>query len=152
MLKCYNVIYIRCLLMNSLNTDRKYTVILSAYTTGSTALDNMIATEQLHNELAHDVHVNPIRAVGVWQGVAEQAFVVHTNSSQVMGRIKRLGLEVYGQSCVLVINNRKHDVEQHWEDATTIHLGQRFKCHDSVPKGGDFYTVLNGTDYWSTAS
>ena len=66
-----------------------------------------------------------------------------------MSDIKRLGLEVYKQECVLVSNNRKHDIQLHNSDATTSHIGHGFKCQDKAPKGATSYTVLNGCDYWS---
>ncbi len=134
--------------MITLNTDRKYTVILSAYLDCNSALTNMTLTERMYDRLLHKYHVNPIRAVGVYQGIGEQSFVIHTNSSHTVGDIKRLGLEVYGQDSVLVSNNRKHDIQLHMSDATTRHIGHTFKHYRSLPKGCINCTLLNGCDYW----
>ncbi len=135
--------------MNTLKTDKKYTVMLSAYLPCNEELTNLLFTERLYDRLLHEYHVNPIRAVGVYHGGAEQSFVIHTNSSRVVGEIKRLALEVYYQECVLISNNRKHDIQLHNMDATTSHIGHGFKCQDKAPKGATSYTVLNGCDYWS---
>jgi len=134
--------------MISLHTDKKYTVILSAYLYNNGALGNLLDTERMKDRLLHEYHVNPIRAVGVYQGDAEQSFVVHTNSSRVVGEIKRLALECYKQDCVLVSNNRKHDIQLHWANANTSHIGHSFRCYTGVPKGCTNYTVLKGCDYW----
>lgn len=134
--------------MISLHTDKKYTVILSAYLDSNTALTNLLLTERMKDRLLHEYHVNPIRAVGVYQGDSEQSFVVHTNSSRVVGEIKRLGLECYHQDSVLVSNNRKHDIQLHMHDCTTQHIGHTFKCYTGVPKECQAYTVLKGCDYW----
>ena len=135
--------------MNTLLTDKKYTVMLSAYQAGNSELTNLLNTERMQDRLEHHYHVHAIRAVGVYNGGAEQSFIIHTNSSHTMSDIKRLGLEVYKQECVLVSNNRKHDIQLHNSDATTSHIGHGFKCQDKAPKGATSYTVLNGCDYWS---
>lgn len=134
--------------MNTLLTDKKYTVILSAYHPSNEPLTNLLFTERMHDRLLHEYHVNPIHAVGVYQGGSEQSFVVHTNSSHVVGDIKRLALECYHQECVLVSNNRRHDIQLHNSDATTSHIGHSFRCYTGVPKGCTNYTVLRGQDYW----
>lgn len=137
--------------MLTLITDRKYTVMLSAYQAGSSDLDNLVRSERLACYIEHDVHCHAIRAVGVYHGGAELSFIVHTNSNQVMCQLKRLGLHHLKQECVLVSNNRKHDIQLHNSDATTSHIGHAFKCHDKAPKGATSYTVLNGCDYWSVS-
>lgn len=134
--------------MNTLNTDKKYTVILSAYLDTNTGLTNLLLTARLKDRLLNAYHVHPIAAVGVYQGVGEQSFVIHTNSSHTMGDLKRLGLEVYGQDSVLVSNNRRHDIQLHMQDCTTKHIGNVLKHYQSMPKGCHNYTVLNGCDYW----
>lgn len=135
--------------MNTLLTDKKYTVILSAYQSTNSDLQNLLDTERLHDRLEHEYHVHAIRAVGVYHGGSEQSFVVHTNSSNTMSNIKRLALNAYHQECVLVSNNRKHDIQLHNQDATTDHIGHQFKHEHKLPKSTDNYTVLNGSDYWS---
>ena len=134
--------------MNTITTDRKYTVILSAYLASNTPLQNLLFTSRLKDMLQLSYHVNPIEAVGVYKGEGEQSFVIHTNSAHKMGDIKRLGLEMYGQDSVLVSNNRKHDIQLHMSDATTVHIGHTFRGYTGVPDGCQAYTVLNGTDYW----
>ena len=134
--------------MISLHTDKKYTVILSAFLDSNSDLQNLLFTERMKDRLLHEYHVNPLRAVGVYHGSAEQSFVIHTNSSHVVGDIKRLGLECYGQDSVLVSNNRKHDIQLHMHDCTTMHIGHTFKCYTGVPNGCQAYTVLKGCDYW----
>jgi hypothetical protein len=135
--------------MNTLVTDKKYTVILSAYLSNATELTNLINSARMHDRLEHHYHVHAIPAIGVYHSDAEQAYVIHTNSSHTVGDIKRLGLEVYKQECVLVSNNRKHDVQLHNSDCTTTHIGHGFKCRQNAPKGATSYTILNGCDYWS---
>ena len=137
--------------MISLHTDKKYTVILSASHCTNEPLTNLLFTERMKDRLLHEYHVNPIRAVGVYEGGAEQSFVIHTNSSHVVGDIKRLALECYKQDCVLVSNNRKHDIQLHWANATTSHIGHSFRCYTGVPKGCTNYTVLKGCDYWTVS-
>ena len=134
--------------MTTLLTDRKFTVILSAYLPSNEPLQNLLFTERMNDRLLHEYHVNPIRAVGVYQGDSEQSFVIHTNSSRVVGEIKRLALDVYHQDSVLVSNNRKHDITLHMQDANTVHIGHSFRCYTGVPDGCKCYTVLNGCHYW----
>ena len=135
--------------MLTLKTDRKYTVMLSAYQPNSTELDNLVRTELAAHYIEHDIHCHAIRAVGVYKGGAEVSFIIHTNSSHTVTQLKRFGLHHLQQECVLVSNNRKHDIQLHNSDATTSHIGHGFKCQDKAPKGATSYTVLNGCDYWS---
>jgi len=135
--------------MISLLTDKKYTVMLSAYQDSNTDLQNLIDSEALAFYIEHELHAHAIRAIGVYHGKAELSFVVHTNSSHIMSKLKRHGLEVFNQECVLVSNNRKHDIQLHNSDATTSHIGHGFKMQFKAPKGATAYTILNASDYWS---
>jgi hypothetical protein len=135
--------------MNTLLTDKKYTVMLSAYQGDCDELDNLLRTEIAAQYIERNLHLHPIRAVGVYHGNAELSFIIHTNSSQKMTELKRYALNECNQECVLVSNNRKHDIQLHNSDATTSHIGHGFKCQDKAPKGATSYTVLNGCDYWS---
>lgn len=135
--------------MNTLLTDKKYTVMLSAYQSTNTDLQNLIDTERLFSYIEHYMHVHAIRAVGVYHGGAEQSFIVHTNSSQVVSQLKLHALNEHEQECILVSNNRKHDIQLHNSDANTTHIGHGFKMTYKAPKGATSYTILNGTDYWS---
>ncbi len=136
--------------MNKLTTDRKYTIILSAYQSDHTSLQNLLVTEQLHYVLEHDMHVNPIRAIGVYNGEAEQSFVVHTNSCQVMGQIRKLGVETLNQECVVVSHNRRHEIKLHGEIVNTL-IGSKFTHSRKAPKGVPSYTILNGVDYYTVS-
>jgi len=135
--------------MNTLITDKKYTVMLSAYQATNTDLQNLIDTEALSYYIEHELYSHAIRAVGVYHGTATQSFVVHTNSSHVMSKLKRHGLEMFNQECVLVSNNRKHDIQLHNADATTSHIGHNFRLSHKPSKGATSYTILNASDYWS---
>ena len=137
--------------MTTLITDRKYTVMCSAYQAGHSDLTNLINTELLAQYIEHDLHCHAIRAVSVYHGGAEQSFIVHTNSSHTMSQLRRYALDMYKQECVLVSNNRKHDIQLHNADATTSHIGHGFKCQDKAPKGATSYTVLNGCHYWTVS-
>lgn len=137
--------------MNTLVTDRKFTVMLSAYQDSNSELVNLIHTELMHHYIEHDLHVHAIRAVGVYHGGTEQSFVVHTNSSNVVTQLKRYALHEYNQECVLVSNNRKHVIALHNSDATTQYIGERFTRHYSTPKGANSYTILNGKDYYTVS-
>ena len=135
--------------MNTLLTDKKYTVMLSAYQPDNDELQNLIDTERMHDSLEHHYHVHAIRAVAVCRGEAKQSFVIHTNCRNAMIEVKRMALYTYHQDYVLVSNNRKHDIQLHDCNANTKHLGHSFKCQDKAPKGTTSYTILNGRDYWS---
>ncbi len=137
--------------MNTLVTDKKFTVMLSAYQASNSDIQNLIDTELMHNFIEHDIHVHAIRGVGVYHGGAEQSFIIHTNSSQVVTQLKRLGLEVHNQECVLVSNNRKHEIKLHNSDANNTWIGERFTRHYSAPKGANSYTILNGKDYYTVS-
>ena len=136
--------------MNTLDTDRKYTVIVSAYRASNNALENMIDTERLFDRLEHHYHVHAIRAISVDPSSVKQVFIVHTNSGHDMSEIKRLVLNAYHQKLVLVRNNRKHDIQFHYSDANTKHIGHNFKCvRYSTPTDKDCFIILDGQDYWS---
>ena len=135
--------------MATLLTDKKYTVMLSAFQANLSLEANLIASARLSDRLHNEYHVNPVECIGVYHGTSEVSFYIHTNSSHTTSEIKRLGLEVYNQECVLVSNNRKHDIQLHNDDATTTHIGHTFKQSHKPSKGATCYTILNGCDYWS---
>ena len=110
-------------------TPLKYTVILSAYIQSEPPVHNLLQSDLLSSILSVNLNLDPIRAVGCYMGHIEQSFIIHTNSSHTMSEIKRLGIECYHQECVLVSNNRKHDIQLHNSDATTSHIGHGFKCY-----------------------
>lgn len=136
--------------MNTFNTDRKFTVIVSATTKDNNTLDNLVATCRMNDNLEHRIHCHAIRVIGVWNGEAEQSFIIHTNSSSTVTEIKRLALDVYGQSSVLVSNNRKHDVTLHNSDVTTDHIGTHFSTISGKQhRMPACYIITNGDTYWA---
>lgn len=135
--------------MNTLTTDRKYTVIVSAYQASNTVQENMIASERLFDRLEHHHHVHAIRGIYSDPSKVHQVFIIHTNSNHDMCEIKRLALNAYHQTSVLISNNRKHDIQLHDSNANTTHIGHGFKCQDKDLSDRKCYTILNGKDYWS---
>lgn len=110
------------------NTTKKFTVILSAYQSAQSAFENMIASEALYNKLANlqGGFVNPLRAVGVYAGIAEQSFIVNTSSRAVLEDVKRLAWE-HNQECVLVSSNRINKIVlQYPTGKAPMLLGTRF--------------------------
>jgi hypothetical protein len=107
----------------------------------------MIATEQLCYFLEHDCHVQAIRAIGVYDGDSEQSFIVHTNQSSVLCRIKLHAVVDLGQECVLIRYNRKHKIDLHFANATTEKIGEQFNSGNAAPKGAHCYTILNNIYY-----
>ncbi len=134
--------------MSSLQTDKKYTVILSAYQTCNSDLQNLIDTELLRHQLENELHVHPIRATGVYHGVGEQAFVIHTNSHNLAYQVRSIGLHNHKQECVLISNNRRHEVKLHNAGGFNTVIGERFLQTHKAPQGYSSYTILNGTDYY----
>lgn len=135
--------------MSTLKTDKKYTIIVSAYQANNTLLQNMVATMRLHKFIEVYCHCHAIPAVGVYHGDAEQSFVVHTNSSNTMAQIRRAAFEVDNQECILISNNRKQDIQLHYP-LVTKHVGHYFRMSEGhAPKGAHSYTILNVNHYWS---
>lgn len=134
--------------MTTLKTDKKFTIMLSAFMKGTSLLTNLKLTARMKLRLHDEYHVNPVECIGVWHGDSEVSFFIHTNSSSTVTEIKRLALDVYKQEAVLVSNNRKHDIQLHNSDATTDHIGKHFVQHANAKQIGPCYTVVNGCDYW----
>ena len=137
--------------MSTLISDKKYTVILSAYQTSNTQLQNLIDTELLRHQLESELHVHPIRATGVYKGEGEQSFVVHTNSHNQAYEVRAIGLHTFKQESVLISNNRRHEVKLHNAGGFNTVIGERFISAGHALKGHDNYTVLNGTDFYFVA-
>lgn len=133
-----------------MNTDKKYTIIVSAFRECYSDLDNFLATEKLASWIIERAHVDYERAVGVYKGAAELSFVIHTNSSNVVSNIRTHCTYELGQDCVLVSNNRQGMVELHnsLQGAGVIKIGKRFVKYNRPPMNAQAYTVLNGTDYY----
>lgn len=134
--------------MTILISDKKYTVILSAYQADNTPLENLIATELMRHQLENEVHVHAIRGIGVYHGASEQTFVIHTNSHNQAYEVRTLGLHQHNQECVLMSNNRKHVIKLHNTDGYNTVIGERFMQTNKPPQGYNSYTILNGTDYY----
>ena len=134
--------------MDTLTTSKKLTVIVSAYQKSNTPLQNLIDSEALYAYIEHKVHAHAIRAVGIYKGGYEQSFVVHTNSSSKMVLCRRYAYDVSHQECILVRNNRKHEIKLHNCDGFNTLIGEQFKQQATAPKHRD-HTILNGTDYYT---
>lgn len=135
--------------MDTLTTDKKFTIILSAYQTGNTIVQDLIATCKLRSYIEHELHAHPVRGIGVYKGGQEQSFIVHTNSSSVVYALRRYAYDVDHQECVLISNNRKHEIKLHgWKGFNKL-IGVRFVQHDKVARGCENYTILNGTDFYT---
>ena len=135
--------------MNTLITDKKYTLILSAYRDDNSNLYNLILTERMFHFLEHECHVHAIRAIGCYRSTVEQSFVVHTNSANVMAQIRRYAFDECNQECILVSHNRHHDIKLHNQDGTNSLIGKRFNHTNYVPRTTYDYTILNGADYYT---
>ena len=134
--------------MDTLNTDKKFTIILSAYQDSNTVVQNLIDTCKLRAYIEHELHAHHIRAIGVYKGGQEQSFVVHTNSNKVVYACRKQAYDVHNQECVLIRNNRKHEIKLHGSDANNTLIGEHFMVRSSAPSGCDNYTILNGKDYY----
>ncbi len=125
--------------------------MLSAYQGSNTEIENLVSTELMQHYIEHEVHAHAIRGVGVYHGGAEQSFIVHTNSSQVVTQLRRYALTEHNQECVLISNNRKHEIKLHNSEGTNTYIGERFTRHYAAPKGANSYTILNGKDYYTVS-
>lgn len=123
-------------------TDKKFTVILSAYDGAKSSLKNLIATDDMAVLLATNGDFEALRAVGVFQGTSEQTFVIHTNSSNTVEEVKRLAWD-FNQQCVLVSNNRNKVIRLYYSDSAPEQIGERFSLVATHAKCEN-YTILNG--------
>ncbi len=136
--------------MKTLTTDKKFTIIFSAYQANLSAFENMCNTAKLAAMLDNLIHVDYISAVGVYKEHAEQAFVVHTNCASRLTLIREACTNEFKQECILVRHNRTKEVVLRHESAKVSHIGHSFK----LSKNPDMlkaisYTVLNGTDFYT---
>jgi len=129
-----------------MNTDKKFTIILSAYQAGGSLEASMLNTELLAQQL--DTLAEYSRAVGVYMGEPEQSFVVTTNSSSKLAQIKRLAFDEYKQECVLVRQNHKREISIVYPDKSEM-IGKHFNLSLTQPKQSYSYTVVAGTDYYT---
>jgi len=135
--------------MLTLATDKKWTIILSAHQATNSQLQNMLDTERMFDSLEHRYHVHAIRAIGMYKNSLEYSFVIHTNSANQMAEIRRMALYAYHQECILVRNNRKHEIKLHNSDCTNTLIGTHFNLSNSETKNVFNYTILNGKDYYT---
>lgn len=124
-----------------MKTNCKYTVILSASSATASTMHNLIESVSLEYSLANIIYTDYINAVGVYQGTSEQSYVVHTNSSNVVGQLARLACEEFKQECILVSNNRKHCIHLQYGDNTKQVIGKRFALTYKQPTS-EAYTML----------
>lgn len=129
-------------------TDKKYTVILSAYNQDAPTVDNLLASDLLASVLSVNLNLEAIRAVGCYQGQTEQSFIIHTNSSNVVEQLKRVAWDL-SQDCILVSNNRRHVIRLYYPETAPLEIGERFAINNKLAGNGLLsYTVVRG-EYWA---
>jgi hypothetical protein len=129
-----------------MNTDKKFTVALSAFRTDASTEENYINTEMLAGWLSENARGDVLRAVGVYNSQPELSFVVHTNSNNVVFQLLYYALNTLGQECALVSNNYKEVITLHYFDSMAT-IGKRFNKFASVPKNTRDYTFVGGNYY-----
>jgi len=131
-------------------TIKKYTVIISAWQKSETLENNLIESDNLRCYIQHVLKLEPLQAIGFYNGKSELSFVVHTNRIEVAQGIINHVNTVHFQECGLLSDNAAAKIE-----LIAIHgrtsIGKRFEEFGSVAlieaKKPDNYTILNGT-YW----
>lgn len=134
---------------DTIKSDKKFTIIFSAKQRDVSDVLNALNTDSLAHHLNEVLHVDFIRAVGVYDGELEQSFIVHTNSSHMVSNIKRYVFDKYNQDSVLVSVNRDcKAISLMYPHGDFVRIGTTFTQLGGAPSKGN-YTVLNGTDYYS---
>lgn len=129
-------------------TDKKFTVILSAYQQDAPVVHNLLASDELAILLSLNGSFEVTRAVGCYEGKTEQSFIIHTNSSNTVNELKRLAWD-FEQDCILVSSNRTYKIHLHYPDSAPLHIGERFAINNKLAGNGLLsYTVLRG-EYWA---
>lgn len=135
-----------------MNTTNKFTLIVSAYQSHNSVLQNMLATAAFEQWLLEDIRVEYERGIGVYKDKAEQSFVINTNSKSKVNMIITRALEYNGQDCVLLSRNRDHLISLVYPSGKLVNIGHNFVGSLAVPKQGHgiakSYTVLNGTEFY----
>ena len=131
-----------------MNLQDKYTAIFSAKQDDVDNLTNLLNNDKLASYLTDEVHCEFVRAVGVYNGGEELSFVVHTNSNRVVRQIEDHVFEAYNQECILVSNNRKHEISLNSVSGRRKVIGSTFKYSLKQPNANN-YTVLNGVDFYT---
>ena len=86
-------------------------------------------------------------AVGVYKGQCEQSFIIDTNSSNTVNKLKRLAWE-FNQECILVSNNQAKRIQLHYPNSTPLMIGDRFAKNNKLAGNKLLsYTIVNG-QYW----
>lgn len=133
-----------------MNTNKKYTVILSAWSADAANHINIINTDYLKKYLEYVLYLNIEEAKGCYKGGSEISFVIHTNQLHTVQHLVNYASAVFNQECVLVSNNAEANVSLHYQSKFT----HRVECIGAlfVPNKGDGenYTLLNG-QAWSVA-
>jgi len=135
-------------LPNSIHSDEKFTIIVSAYRSSNTPLENMLATEDMANYLEYFLGVSFDRALGVYEGQPEQSFVVHSSNSREVRILTSHALQQYKQECILVRRNDFHKVMLYFPNKV-VTVGRNFTLSASVPDNAEGYTILKGKDYYT---
>lgn len=132
-----------------MNTNKKYTVILSAEIASNSATDNLIATENLALYLRHVLKLKIDSAIGCYKGFQETSFVIHTNRVEVAQGLIHYGLKYLGQECILVSRNADADIKLFFADTWKApqSIGRYFVPNKDASEN---YTILKGTK-WSVA-
>ena len=131
-------------------TNKKYTVIVSAWQGTETLENNLVESDNLRCYIQHVLKLKPLQAVGCYNGKSELSFVVHTNRIEVaQGLINHVNT-VHFQECGLLSDNAAAKIELIAINGRTS-IGARFAYFSSTAllqaKKPDNYTILNGT-YW----
>lgn len=130
-----------------MNTNKKFTIILSAFDNRACNAANYrahIALLAYITARTDDVH----QAMGMYKGEVELSYVVNTNSSNIVSQLREHAWYRCNQQCVLVSNNRKNEIglyHSDWEQNDTI--GSRFVPHTTAPRGVDAYTYVDDVYY-----
>ena len=133
-----------------MNTNKKYTVILSAEVSTASADENLESSVNLELYLKHVLKLNYDVAIGHYQGSEETSFIIHTDSSSTAEHLISYATRYLNQECVLISYNAKAEVKLYFSDywKAPLTIGSHF-----VPNSGDGenYTRLNGKA-WSVAA
>lgn len=131
-------------------TNKKYTVIVSAWQGMETLENNLVESDNLRCYIQHVLKLEPLQAIGFFDGKSELSFVVHTNRLEVaQGLINHVNTVLF-QECGLLSDNAAAKIEL-IAISGRMDIGTQFETFGSVAllqaKKPNSYTILNGT-YW----
>mgnify|MGYP003671507689 CR=1 FL=1 len=133
-----------------MNTNKKYTIILSAFTSANTYSQNLAATDALQDYLTNSLYLEVSPATGHYEGHNELSFVIHTDDTLTVQYLSLYACTHLKQECVLISYNgaaritlQSHEIGKHTETV----IGSHFVPTDN---GAEDYTRITGTGkYWS---